>query len=233
MSDPRLDWTPRHDPRSLKYLVRNRLTVTEIVPRFWTPGAVLDQGYEGACVGFGWTGELIAKPRPHTVSPERGNQYARDYYYRCKEIDEWEGVDYEGTSVLAGAKVAKELGYITEYRWATSITDVRDSVIQEGPVVIGIPWLSGMYETRRSGLVEVTGDEVGGHCILLTGYHPRMRIVGEDWYSRYEVFRWRNSWGTGYGKSGSGLIRAEDLRDLLSGWGEACVPIGRKIVRFA
>lgn len=231
--DPRLDWQPRHDPRSLNYLVRDTLTVTETYyPKFWDMGAVLNQGREGACVGFGWTGELLASPRPHLVSEQRGNEYARQYYYRCKEIDEWEGVDYEGTSVLAGAKVARELGYIPEYRWAVSIDDVRDSVITKGPVVIGIPWLSGMYDTRPSGLVDVSGDTVGGHCILLTGYHPSMRIPGEDWHARFEVFRWRNSWGTSYGKSGTGLIRMEDLRDLLARWGEACVPVGRKLVRF-
>jgi hypothetical protein len=195
-------------------------------------GAVLDQGREGACVGFGWTGELLASPRPHVVAPEKGNEYARDYYYRCKEVDEWEGVDYEGTSVLAGAKVAKELGYIQEYRWALGIDDLRAAVIQKGPAVIGIPWYEGMYNTRPSGLVEVSGDMVGGHCILITGYHPSMRIPGEDWHARFEVFRWRNSWGFDYGKAGNGLIRMEDLRDLLGGMGEACIPVGRKLVRF-
>lgn len=232
-TDPRLDWSPQHDPRSFEYPIRAQLQSVPKIPVVYRMGPVLDQGYEGACVGFGWTAELIGSPRPFpTITTERGNAYAREYYYRCKQIDAWPGEDYDGTSVLAGAKVAKERHLVDEYRWAFSIEDVRDSVIKEGPVVIGIPWYSGMYETRESGLVQVGGTLVGGHCLLVTGYHPNMRITGEDWDKRYEVFRLRNSWGESYGKGGSATILYEDLRDLLNEWGEACVPMGRNLVRF-
>lgn len=231
--DPRLDWVSMHDSQSENYPIRANLQSIERIPVAYRTGPVLDQGNEGACVGFGWTAELIASPRPfYNVTPLRANQYAKELYRRAQKIDEWEGENYSGTSVLAGAKVAKERGLIDEYRWCFGINDVRDAVISEGPVVIGIPWYSGMYETRPSGLVQVNGDLVGGHCILLTGYHPGMRIYGEDWDRRYEVFRWRNSWGEGYGKKGNGTILLSDLRDLLTEWGEACVPMGRKLVRF-
>lgn len=236
-TDRRLDWISQHDPKSLDYPIRpclmDRRTVIEDIPKAWSLGAVLDQGYEGSCVGHGWTAELIASPKPDPYTgPGPGHQYAVDLYRRAQQIDEWEGEDYEGTSVLAGAKVVTERGLISEYRWCFSIEDVRDAVITSGPVVIGIPWYESMYETRPSGLVEVDGDLVGGHCLLVYGYHPGMRISGEDWNARYRVFRWRNSWGPGYGKNGNGLIRYEDLRDLLADWGEAAVSVGRKTVRL-
>lgn len=143
------------------------------------------------------------------------------------------GNSYSGTSVLAGAKIVQSRGYIGEYRWCFGVEDVRDAVISEGPVVIGIPWHEGMYGTRESGLVEVSGGLVGGHCLLITGYHPSMRLRGEDYNERFKVFRWRNSWGPDYGVRGNGFIRYEDLRDLLKGWGEACVPMARRTVRIS
>ncbi len=230
--DPRLDWQPRHDPRSLDYPIRARLGTVEERPRMWDTGTVLDQGREGACVGFGWTAELLASPRPAKVDEPAGNAYALGIYKDAQTIDEWPGETYSGTSVLAGAKVTTARGHMGEYRWAFGIEDVRDAVIAEGPVVIGIPWHQGMYDTRPSGLVDVDGPLVGGHCILLTGFHPAMRLRGEDWHARFHVFKWRNSWGAQYGVNGSGYIRYEDLAALLSGWGEACVPVNRKQVRL-
>lgn len=233
--DPRLDWVSMHDQKSLNFPVRAVMAAeVEKTPKQWTPPkTVLDQGREGACVGFGWTAELIGSPFPDPyVSEDNANLYARGLYKRAQQIDEWPGEAYDGTSVLAGAKVAQERGLIEEYRWAFSVEDLRDAVITTGPAVIGVPWYEGMYETRDSGLVEVSGPVVGGHCIYIYGYHPAMRIRGEDWNARYEVFRWRNSWGTAYGNNGSGLIRLEDLRDLLATWGEACIPITRKKVRL-
>lgn len=181
-------------------------------------------------MGFSWTGELISSPRPYKVDAFTGDQYALKIYRRARELDEWEGEDYDGTSVLAGAKAVAEAGYIKEYRWAFSTEQVRDAIISEGPVVIGINWYDSMYETRSSGLVEVNGSPVGGHAIVLTGYNPRARLVGEKGYR--ELFRWKNSWGLGYGVKGTGYVGIEDLDMLLRERGEACVPMQRTIVRF-
>lgn len=235
MTDRRLDWKPRHDPRSLQYPVRTLIgSAVEDRPQLWKPGTVLDQGQEGACVGFGWTADLLASPRPDfSATDYLGNRYAQDVYRSAKQIDEWDGEDYSGTSVLAGAKVIMSRGAFQQYRWAFSVEDVRDAVISEGPVVIGIPWYDAMYEPPASGLVEVGGELVGGHCMLIHGYHPSMRITGEDSKARFKVFRVRNSWGPTWGNKGSGFIRYEDMRDLLSGQGEACVPMGRQFFKIS
>jgi hypothetical protein len=231
--DPRLDWNPRHDPASLQFPIRAALGTVEDKPRAWDLGEVLDQGQEGACVGFGWTADLLASPRPDKYATAAvGNRFARNVYFDAQRIDEWEGENYEGTSVLAGAKVIAAKGYMSEYRWAFSIEDVRDAVIAEGPVVIGIPWYSNMYGTRPSGLLDIGGQLVGGHCILVSGYHPSMRIRGEGWNERHRVFRLRNSWGPDWGVNGNGFIKYDDLAALLREWGEACVPVGRKMVRL-
>jgi hypothetical protein len=228
---PILDWKSSHDPRSRAFPIR-ALLGSHVEPRRrkWKPGTILDQGSEGACVGFGWTGELLASPRRSEtrVTAASGNLFALDLYHRAQVLDEWPGEAYSGTSVLAGAKALMEKGLIESYRWCFGIDDVRAAIITEGPVVIGIPWYESMYETEMNGEVVVDGDQVGGHCILVTGYDPSH----PDFEGR-EMYRWRNSWGSAYGINGSGWIDAGDLRDLLADAGEACVPLGRRTVSLA
>lgn len=202
-----------HDERSRDYAIREAIRPVPVASRFWTPGRVLDQGSEGACVGFGIAGDLSASPvRVREVSTE----LAQTIYHEAQAID---GVPdtVGGTSVNAGMKIAVRHGYYTGYRWAFSLEDVQQALLQVGPVVLGISWYSGMYEAPN-GLVDVSGYVVGGHCILLTGYsRPR------------DAYRWRNSWGASYGISGSAYISAGDLfRLLITERGEAAVPVGRQ-----
>lgn len=164
---------------------------------------------------------------PVRIRPDDPQEFARNVYREAQLIDEWPGEDYDGTSVLAGAKVMQRHGYLDSYRWAFSIDDVIDALLHLGPVVIGIPWYDSMYDTRPSGLVETGGTMVGGHCIVLTGYQPGTIIMGEGIRRRFDVVRWRNSWGRSYGVRGDGLIQVADLERLLSQRGEACVPMGR------
>ncbi len=222
--DPRLDWAPRHDPRSRGYGVAEVLPPIRAVKRCWKPGVALDQGHEGACVGFAWAGELAASPQRAALVD---NLFARRIYAEARRVDEWEGEDYEGTSVLAGAKVLRSWGWIGEYRWGFSVEDLRDAILTLGPAVIGIPWLSGMYAPRPSGLLDVSGSQVGGHALLVTGYHSGMRVKGEGWADRHEVFTLRQSWGEDYGKGGNVLIRAADLAELLADDAEICIPLHR------
>ena len=232
MTERIFDWVSEHDSNSRKYAVRSVLKQRNIEkkPTLWQEGIVLDQGSEGACVGFAWTGELLAEPEAPKTQPSfnYANSLAISFYNEAKTIDQWPGENYEGTSVLAGAKVMQKAGFIGEYRWCFGIDDVRDAVISEGPVVVGVPWFDGMYHTLPSGLVKLSGKSTGGHAILITGYHPKLMIGNRV----EEVFRWRNSWGTDYGINGSGWIKYKDLEKLLSENGEACVPMQREVPLF-
>lgn len=221
--DPRLDRIPQFDEQSRSFPIRAVMApVIPRTPRLWAPPTqVLDQGSEGACVGFGWAAELAASPHRKVAMD---NSSALTLYHRAQMMDEWPGESYSGTSVLAGAKACAEDGLVAEYRWAFGIDDVVDALVTHGPVVLGIPWYDSMYETRLSGLVDVSGRVVGGHCIMAYGYHPRMRIRGEGWFTRHEVILWQNSWGASYGRNGRGYVRVEDLDRLLRESGEACIP---------
>lgn len=124
---------------------------------------------------------------------------------------------YEGTSVLAGAKVVqKELGLIKEYRWGFSLEDVLLALGYLGPVVLGLDWYAGMMQPGSDGFIRPTGSVVGGHCIVARGVNHRAKRVLV-----------RNSWGPRWGADGDCYISFDDLGTLLSQGGDACIPSGR------
>src|SRR5687767_6560054 len=123
VSDVRLARIRQFDDRSKQYPVRE--LVKARAPRSYTWPCLqhLDQGQEGACVGFSVAHELIAKPV--SVKGITAKFATEAIYWEAQRNDPWEGGSYpgakpiyEGTSVLAGVKVVHKLGHIKEYRWA-------------------------------------------------------------------------------------------------------------------
>jgi hypothetical protein len=221
-SDRRLDRRPQWDDRNIQYPIRTILRAEDLtLPRSytWPLDVVLDQGQEGACVGFSISHELRAKPK---VVEGVSNATAFALYALAKTLDPWPGEDYEGTSVLAGVKAAKQAGYYSEYRWATNVDDLAAAVSRKGPAVLGIDWYDGMYDpTWRSGdlggwWIKREGEVVGGHAILARGYSVTR-----------QAFRLHNSWGPGWGYNGMAWISRDDVKYLLADGGEAVIPVVR------
>lgn len=225
--DPRLDRVPSFDDRSWAYPVRGLLAAETGSAKpplrsfTWQVGPVLNQGREGACVGFGHAARVMALPDRHL---DVDNSFAHTVYKEAQKVDEWPGENYEGTSVLAGAKVLKTRGFYERYHWAFGTEDAVRAIGYLGPVVFGVAWLEGMFDPRPSGLLEVTGRVAGGHCILGRGVRLRAVLPGEG-LKPLEVVRWRNSWGSDYGVSGDVYIKLEDLDRLLRMDGDACLPV--------
>lgn len=234
MNDTRLDRVFQLDLRSLNYLER---ATPEAKPRSYTWGlpVVLDQGREGSCVGHGFAHELAAKP----VSIEGvTHEYAVNIYQQAQREDEWAGGSYpgaspkyEGTSVLAGAKVLKDRGFYSEYRWGLDAYDIA-AALPRGPVVLGVNWHRGMYTPDVTGFIHATGAVTGGHCLLAVG----VRIKWKSWINRLVSSTWdnvdmdgsyvilHNSWGPSWGDNGRAKLSLADLNFLMSSWGEACIP---------
>lgn len=237
--DARLDRIPEFDPRSRAFGIAERLTSSSPVSKTWFFGGApwrsrqnLDQGVEGACVGFGWTQELITSPAVKRFrSIEQANGYARGVYFSAQEQDEWPGGEYpgaqpiySGSSVLGGAKVLAARGYIPEYRWAFSIDDLILAVGREGPAVVGTDWTEDMDRYSKNGLLAgASGPVRGGHCYLIRGITLKPKLAGVN----EPVFRITNSWGDGWGFQGDAFIRVSDFERLLKAGGEACIPIRR------
>lgn len=216
---PKLDAKLWKDPQSRAYGIRPLLAGTDTQPKtIWAPPKnsllPLDQGNEGACVGFGWSGELQVPPVEIPVH----NQFARNFFDGAQRIDQAEGRYYpNGATVLAGAKFAKKMNWISEYRWCFGMEDLIDSLCHRGPVVLGINWYAGMYSTDVDHRVWVNGELVGGHCILCVGWWPRHPKFGN-------CFLLLNSWGKMWGDNGIGYVAESDMRLLLiNEQGEACI----------
>lgn len=221
-SDRRLDRLIEFDPRSKNFPI-SAVVPDGVTSRRWALDERLDQGSQGACVGFGVSHRLAAAPVERSNIT---NASALSIYNAAKKIDPWPGEDYEGTSVLAGIKVAKNRGYFSEYRWCFSVDDVMRAVCFEGPVVVGTNWRSTMWDTRPSGLIDSVGtpnDNEGGHCYMIRGLTLHPRLTGES-ASLEPVFRITNSWGKGWGWNGEAFIRISDFEKLLLDDGEAVVP---------
>lgn len=226
------NWKPTFDERSKSFPIRSAISVRpKRRTKKWSNGVILDQGREGACVGFGWTAEALSTPvavdlkRLKADAPDDPTAFAHAIYQRAKVIDDYPGEDYEGTSVLAGAKALQELGLIKEYRWCFTIEDVIDALLTKGPVVLGIYWYDSMYGTN-DGILDVSGEIVGGHCITAVGFKlAKDSVTGED------TIILQNSWGYSWGTWGLAEIRVRDLKALLDNDGEACVPTKRSYGR--
>lgn len=244
MTDRTFDW--RKSPDSHNQLPRFAIADTLPAPidlskpKSWAlPYVRIDQGSEGACVGFAATNELLSMPvraRPPGYDNVRGvaktalcNGFARGVYHDARKVDEWPGEAYEGTSVNAGAKVLRARGLISGWLWADEANptaDIDRALLTPaeqggGPVPIGLMWSQNMYDTDDDGMVDIRGRIVGGHSILIVGRHPR-------WQGQGVCYKWLNSWGPSYGVNGVGYIRRDDLHTKLAdGEGEACLYIGR------
>jgi hypothetical protein len=131
-----------------------------------------------------------------------------------QEVDEWEGSDYDGTSVRAGAKVMQARGYIGEYRWAHDLETTLEALTRVGPVVMGTNWYRSMFTPNSQGVVKAEGPIDGGHAWLLDGANRKQGMA-----------RGKNSWNRTWGKKGRFWIPFEVLEKLIIEDGEACLAL--------
>jgi len=185
--------------------------------RYWYPnGAWLDQGNKPYCVGYGWTHWVEDGPVTHAPKiPNSKPKFDPDVlYHEAQKVDEWEGEDYDGTSVRAGAKILTKWGLIKGYYWATTVSDIILALLESGPVTVGTTWYEGMSFPEKDGKMSIRGMPQGGHCYVLDGINTTKKI-----------FRVKNSWGRKWGKNGFGYIPIDEFRVLLVDYGEACLAV--------
>lgn len=213
IADPRLDRRVEFDEKSRKFPIMAVIPFQKPRTKTWDCKIWLDQGQEGACTGFAMAHELAARP---IVVRNVTDDLARQIYQRARQLDEWPGEDYSGSSVLGAVKAVQEMGKIQEYRWAFGIDDLILALSWKGPAVLGVNWYEGMYSPDENGLIHVSGNQVGGHAILARGYSRKKKAI-----------LLRNSWGVNWGVAGDCWISIDDLARLLKEDGEACIPIQR------
>jgi len=153
-------------------------------------------------------------PEPGVAEPT-----AMQIYNVAQTLDNIPGT-HEGSTVLAGMKAVQSLypALQVQYHWCFGIGDMLSALSNVGPVVIGINWYQDMFTPMSNGIVPVSGDLKGGHCLLATAIDVENRIV-----------RLHNSWGITWGIGGDCIVHFADLQKLLSENGEAVVTTTRLI----
>jgi hypothetical protein len=239
VDDVRLDRIYELDWRSLNYAVGSQLLEVKYYrPRSytWDIDAWLDQGTEGACVGFAFGHELCARP---VEVKGVTDTYARSIYHDAQRIDPWQGGAYpgaspfyEGTSVLAGAQICQQRGFYESYYWAVTLEELVRGLSYFGPCVLGLDWYEGMFNTDTEGFLHPVGRIAGGHAILAHAVkiHYKTMISKFWWWRRswadvdlersYVVLH--NSWSQSWGDNGKAKLSLADLNYLLQSQGDAC-----------
>lgn len=215
MTIRKLDRVVKFDERSRAFPIRALIAADTPRSYTWRCDVNLDQGSEGACTGFSVSQEAAARPK---VVKGITNQIAIEVYHRARQIDEWPGEDYDGSSVLAAMKAGMERKWYKQYRWAFGEADLALAIGRAGPAVLGINWYEGMFDTDAAGMISPTGEIAGGHAILCNGYNVKKKL-----------YRLHNSWGSSWGINGEAFISAADMSRLLKEDGEACIPVVRLV----
>lgn len=232
---PRLDREYELDWRSLEYPVT---ALPELDPAksyrprsyTWSIDRWLDQGQDGACVGFSFAHDLVARPQVHYTNYND----AFWIYKQAQTLDPWPGEDYSGTSVLAGAKVLQRDHFYLSYTWALNAEEVAKGIAYFGPCVLGVNWYAGMFTPDQDNFIRPTGKVAGGHAILA---HAVKIVYKPNTWIRWWQRSWRdvdfdrsyvtlhNSWGKGWAVNGAAKLSLTDLDRLMVEGGEACFPV--------
>jgi hypothetical protein len=212
--DPRLGRHIAHDPRSWDHrqeLPRTAEPLRSVQHRRYDPRPEPAQQI-GCCTFVAEC--MMANAKGNRKKGEVLNmEDAENGYSLATSIDEFGG-QYPpldtGSSGLAAAKAAVQLGIASQYVWYFTVEDVL-LALQDHVVSFGGYWYYSMFAADRyNPQVSVGGGIAGGHQWLLSGYRAREElIVGECW------------WGPEFGIDGRFYISVNDFRGLMADGGDA------------
>lgn len=215
-TDPRLGRHVVHDPRSRQYAVsapREALVTRSFRHRVFNPNPMPNQAI-GCCTGVAECvmGDTQGN-RVRGVSLDMDD--AVKVYSRATELDPFDGTyppTDTGSSGLAAAKAATEMGIVERYEWVFGGVDQLLATLRDRPVAVGTRWDNHMFHPEpNTYLVTLGGGVAGGHEWTVIGYNKR--------YDAFEGQCWWGNWAA----KGMFRIRRADLATLLADDGDAHV----------
>jgi hypothetical protein len=207
-----MGWQPGRGKKWGAFRAGDVITPSTRVSRYWNAnGWWGDQGMTSQCTIFAWLHVEHDGPITHRGAKPLDNPTR--LYQLGQAIDGTPISDVDsGLTSDAAAQVMKREGYVGEYRWALTLDEVLDCLLNAGPGTLGSWWLSGMNDPNSKGVITYTGAPLGGHQYVLNGVNKTTRLV-----------RMKNSWGRGWGRNGFSYMTFDTLDAILKDGGEFCI----------
>lgn len=207
-----------HDPLSKAWGIRAEADaiIHSVSHRLYN--GPLNQLNTSSCTGNATAGLLNTQGSHKPKSRFLREKDALDIYSLGTQLDEFPGQyppDDNGSSGLAVAKAAQQMGLITEYRHAFSAQDGLSALMLKS-IITGVNWYPEFDRPDPYGVVKLgtTSQPRGGHEFLINGYNAKNHMI-----------RAINSWGPSYGVGGAFFFSLKDWEALLEQDGDCTVLI--------
>ncbi len=206
---------------------------------------ILDQGQEGACTGFGLAAvvnflhhnrsDFTAAQRNAYKKKENGAS-ARMLYEMAKRYDEWQGENYDGSSIRGAMKGWSRHGVCTWGDWPYDVrkpgkltpqrqrnaldhplgayyrvrhlylNNMQAALAEAGILYASASVHKGWQQVGSDGIIPYSKEKIGGHAFAIVGYDDR-------------GFWIQNSWGPRWGAKGFCHIGYDDwLENAFDCW---------------
>lgn len=194
---------------------------------------VLNQGQEGACVGFSIAAVINRQRRLHESDAPLVS--TRMLYEMARKFDEWPGEDYSGSSIRGGlrgfwhngvcleedwrynpsnpngdlnvdrAMKARSIGLGAYYRLRRQLNDYHAALNETGAICASAHVHQGWMQSSGTEIKQHT-QRAGGHAFAIVGYDST-------------GFWIQNSWGTGWKHNGFAHWKYEDwAANVMDAW---------------
>ncbi|WP_299398391.1 C1 family peptidase [Pelagibius sp.] len=185
---------------------------------------VLDQGKEGACTGFGLAavvnflhhnrGDFTAAQKAKYKKKENGAS-ARMLYEMAKRYDEWQGENYDGSSVRGAMKGWAKHGVCSWRKWPYNankpgrltpprqfdalrhplgayyrvrhlyLNQMQAALKEAGILYASASVHDGWSHVGGDGIIRYSPRLIGGHAFAIVGYDDRGFWVQNSWGPRW------------------------------------------------
>ncbi|MEV6165807.1 hypothetical protein AB0L71_28610 [Streptomyces sp. NPDC052052] len=161
----------------------------------------------------------------NTADAAEAEHFAIGLYADATSCDQWSDMAWPtqdvGSSGLGVAKAMRARGLIDQYGHATTAEELC-TLLQSGPVLMGMPWFSGFSDPGPDGFIDADPDWAtspieGGHEVCLTALDD-VAVQDGALIPDHTVLRFRQSWGASWGDHGDGRLRLSTylaLRDQI------------------